>query len=373
MSAVLVGFAAAACGGNGSSDNPLAGVDDADVFDRLVEAVAGSDQVFHVTGETSFDPGEFRIWIAPGGDAARAEAYVDGTFSGVSVFADGMVHTEGSAISSSTEIQRQGDIDQWGIYTLVYLLRMSAFDELSVAETVVEGEEAFEIIGELLDADPVTGRECRATETLLVQSPSLFPIRFASALSCTDEPKYETVITYRDAALEDPDEFEDLWFQKEGLAEYVVRTRLDEARTLGFPIYTVGSERGLEMKMQLVEVLSRTARGEFPQVNTCFEPSEEPPDPNDEWPTCVVRVSQFAAEHFEPRQCSSLNVQTTIELERGNTAHLCSGEARVLEFESEETAFSIITSGLQSVGAAGSAFNTDEGIVAIANSLVPAP
>jgi len=375
VSALLAAFAAIACSGSGSSDDtPLDEVEGTEVYDRLVEAVTGSNQVFEVDGTTSFEPGEFRIWVAPGGDAGRAEAYVDGSFSGVSVYADRMVHSAGSAISSSTEIQQVGDLDQWGIYTLVYLIRMSSFDELSVVETEVDGVELFEVVGEIAGADPETGRQCRATDTLLVERSSSFPIRFVSAASCEGESIQETVFSYRDAALVDQDDLEDRWFQEEGLADYVLRTRLDEAKALGFPIYTVGTERGLEMKMQLAEVLSETSLGKFPQVNTCFEPGEEPPTPIDEWPTCVVRVSQFAVEHFEPRVCSSLNVRTTIELENGNTAVLCSGASRLLEFEGEETAFAIITSGVgQSVAGASAAFNTDEGIVEIANSLVPAP
>jgi len=46
VSALLAAFAAIACSGSGSSDTPLDEVEGTEVYDRLVEAVTGSDQVF---------------------------------------------------------------------------------------------------------------------------------------------------------------------------------------------------------------------------------------------------------------------------------------------------------------------------------------
>ena len=372
-SAVVIGFAAAACGGG--SDHALEGVDETEVFDRLVEGVAGSDQVFHVTqlferveppfvGGTTLPIEE--IWLSAGGTTARSVTERDGQ-AYAAVYADDASHHYNLGDVFELPLIPKGAFDESGLYALRYLAELSRFENLTWRTSRLNGEEALEITGDRGFTDS-SDRECRDEARLYVVPDSLFPLQLGSHTVCGDRIEEEKLFLYTEPGFVDHDSLPGDWFEAKNLREQVLNSQIEKAKAVGFSVYIPDPTGSSGAALRHLWLRGEEDGFESTGVEMHLVPPDEADKPFIDLPY-LLAMHQRAADDSDFDLCP--DARDIVALEDGATAVMCVGPTRTIFFQKGSTEIAIFTTELGALGP--NPYDDDDALIAIANSLVPVP
>lgn len=293
----------------------------------LVESVKNAINrpgfVFHVKWSAEDGSGiEGAAWVDATGGKARMETVRNGDLESLEIIEGTTVSRYAMGGRDSFPGNSSGHIVEPHLKALPYLRDLAYASGSSSGATTFNSEPVILLTAEALVPSEDGSAVCTATVKTYLTSVTLLPIRSEGSRACPAEAPTNTgVVGYTGANFVPGASIGQDFFSGAAIADIFVGEQLEQARTLGFPIYWLNNGANAGLKLAHVEVIHDS---DTPVVRVVYSSSsrsdEGLPD---------LAVVQRASGTAPDKGCESPATHKTL-LVRGLEAHLCSGTSSAM-------------------------------------------